>query len=157
MIPVTVLLVDDLDLMRCGMRSMLRPYPQVRVVGDAANGLEALSLVATLRPAVVLMDIKMPLMDGLEATRLIKATYPTTAVIIMTTSEDDALVVTAIRAGAAGYLLKDASPELLLTTIDAVASGGMLVSEGILRRALEGVTQDSPRDEVQTPCQLNPM
>jgi DNA-binding NarL/FixJ family response regulator len=114
------MLVDDLDLVRLGMRAMLRAFKHIRVVAEASDGTEALQRIIELRPDVVLMDIKMLKLDGIEATRQVKALVPTTAVIMLTTSEDDALVIDAVRAGAGGYLLKDASPELLVSTIEAV-------------------------------------
>jgi len=134
--PITVLIVDDHTVAREGLRAMLEEDPQVQVVGEAADGLEALELVAGLRPRVVLMDIRMPGLDGLEATRRIKAQHPATAVIMMTSYDDNALVVDAVRTGASGYLLKDASRALLTHTIKAVTDGGILVKESLLRKAI---------------------
>src|SRR5439155_19103088 len=95
----------------------------IRVVGEAANGLEALERAAVLRPAVVLMDIKMPIMGGLEATRQFKADYPTLAVIMMTNSADKAIIADVMSAGASSYLVKDASAQLIIHTVKAVATG----------------------------------
>lgn len=133
---ITVLIVDDHTVAREGLRAMLETDSQVQVVGEAADGLAALDRVAELKPKVVLMDIRMPGIDGLEATHRIKTEYPSTAVIMITSYDDDPLVVDAVRAGAGGYLLKDASRDLLKHTIGAVASGGILVKATLLRKAL---------------------
>lgn len=145
--PITVLIVDDHVLIRQGLRAMLETNESVQVIGEACDGLQALSAVAELRPRVVLMDIRMPNLDGLEATRQIKAKYPTTAVILMTNYEDDSLVVDAVQAGAAGYLLKDVTRELLDHTIAAVASGGILIKAPLLRRALSNLMQTKESNE----------
>ncbi|MBI4498948.1 MAG: response regulator transcription factor [Chloroflexi bacterium] len=149
--PITVLIVDDHTVAREGLRAMLETDPQVRVVAEAADGLEALERVAELRPAVVLMDVRMPRMDGLEATRRMKAEHPTTAVIIMTSYDDDALVVAAVRAAAAGYLLKDVSRDLLRHTIGAVASGGVLIKDSLLRKAISGFFHTAQSPEADLP------
>lgn len=138
--PTTVLIVDDHTVAREGLRAMLETDLQVLVVGEAADGQEALERVAELHPQVVLMDVRMPRLDGLEATWRIKAEYPTSAVIIMTSYDDDALVVDAVRAGAAGYLLKDASRTLLSHTLGAVANGGILIKASLLRKAINSLT-----------------
>lgn len=138
---ISVLVVDDHTVAREGLRAMLDIDPQVHVVGEAANGFEALERVNELHPQVVLMDIRMPLLDGLEATRRIKAEFPTTAVIMMTSYDDDALVLDAVRAGAAGYLLKDASRALLCHTLGAVVGGGILIKASLLRKAINSLTQ----------------
>ena len=143
----TVLIVDDHELTRQGLRAMLETDESLQVVGEAGDGLEALRLVAELRPRVVLMDLRMPNLDGLEATRRLKVSHPTTSVIIMTSFEDDTLVVSAIEAGAAGYLVKDVSRELLLHTIGAVSSGGMLVKAPLLRRAIGSLAQAAAEAE----------
>ncbi|MBI4493343.1 MAG: response regulator transcription factor [Chloroflexi bacterium] len=145
--PITVLIVDDHTVAREGLRAMLDTDPQVQVVGEAADGLEALDQVAELHPKVVLMDIKLPRMDGLEATRHLKADHPNTAVIMITSYDDDALVVDAVRAGAAGYLLKDASRDLLSHTIGAIASGGLLIKATLLRKAVSSLTHAARPDE----------
>lgn len=139
--PITVLIVDDHTVAREGLRAMLDNDERVLVVGEASDGQEALNLVAKLRPKVVLMDIRMPHIDGLEATRSIKAEHPTTSVIIITSYDEDPLVIAALRAGAAGYLLKDASRDLLRHTIAAVANGGILVKAALLRKAINSFAQ----------------
>jgi DNA-binding NarL/FixJ family response regulator len=119
---ITTVLVDDHEIARQGLRRILETERQMRVVGEAANGLEALERVRALRPAVVLMDIKMPIMDGLEATRQLKADHPAISVIMMTVYADNALRTTAMRFGASGYLVKDASAQLILHTIRAITT-----------------------------------
>jgi NarL family two-component system response regulator LiaR len=121
--PITTMLVDDHEIVRQGLRRILEADQQMRVVGEAANGLEALERAAALRPAVVLMDIKMPVMGGLEATRRLKADHPTISVIMLTSYADNALLADALSFGASSYLIKDASPQLILHTIKAVAAG----------------------------------
>ena len=134
--PISVLIVDDHAIARLGLRAMLESDPQVQVVGEASSGAEALERTEQLQPSVVLMDIKMPNMDGLETTRQLKNQYPATSVIILTNHDDEAMVVEAVRVGAGGYLLKDASRDLLVNTIGAVASGGILIEAPLLRKAL---------------------
>ncbi|MBI4306263.1 MAG: response regulator transcription factor [Chloroflexi bacterium] len=149
--PITVLIVDDHTVAREGLRAMLETDQQVQVVGEAADGLDAIRLATKLNPKVVLMDVRMPRMDGLEATRKIKGELPTTAVIMMTSYDDDALVVDAVQAGAAGYLLKDASRDLLAHTIGAVASGGILVKASLLRKAISSLTSMARPSEAALP------
>lgn len=114
---IKVLIVDDHQLIRKGLRDILTTDQSIEIVGEAGNGLEAMTMVAEKEPNVVLMDISMPIMNGIEATRQIKEKYPSIAVIILTLHDSNAYVVDAIQAGASGYLLKDASEELLLHTI----------------------------------------
>lgn len=139
--PITVLIVDDHTVAREGLRAMLQTDGRVKVVGEATDGQEGVELTAGLLPAVVLMDIRMPKMDGLEATRRIRAEQPTVAVIMMTSYDDTALVVDAIRAGASGFLLKDTSASLLVSSIEAVASGGMAIKAPLMRRAINSLTR----------------
>ncbi len=137
---ISVLIVDDHTVAREGLRAMLETDQQVEVVGEAADGLEALELVEKLCPKIVLMDFRLPRMDGLEATRRIKAAYPATSVIMVTSYDDDPLVVDAVLAGAAGYLLKDVSRDLLRHTLVVVADGGILVKDTLLRKAIKSLT-----------------
>jgi len=134
--PITVLLVDDHTVAREGLRAMLDTDNRVEVVGEAANGAEALQRAAETRPQVVLMDIRMPGMDGIEATRRLKAEHPSTAVIILTSYDDKPLVVEAVAAGAAGYLLKDVSRDLLGHTIEAAAEGRTLIQSDLFFQAI---------------------
>ncbi len=119
--PIRLLLVDDQALFREGLHTLLTIHEEVQVVGEAANGEEALQLVAQLTPDVVLMDVRMPVLDGVAAARQICRDYPASRVILHTTFEDDEHVFEGLRAGAAGYLLKDVSSDKLLEGIRAAA------------------------------------
>lgn len=150
-----VLLADDHALFRAGISSLLRAWSQ-EVVGEAANGIEALELSRRLRPDLVLMDISMPDCNGLEATRLIKAELPETRIVIVTVSDDDANLFEAIKSGAEGYLLKDASGEELRRTLEAVVSGEPALSSGLATKILGEfvrLTQEGPKesDDALTP------
>ena len=118
---IRVLLVDDQTLFREGLNTLLSAQPDIDVVGEAANGEEALRLAASLRPQVVLMDLRMPLLDGIQATRRLRTAQPDCRVIVLTTFDDDADVFEGLRAGAVGYLLKDTSAEHLVEAIRAAA------------------------------------
>jgi DNA-binding NarL/FixJ family response regulator len=134
-----VLLVDDHDLFRTGLKNLLEEYGGVSVVGEASNGVEAVRLVREVAPEVVVMDLNMPTMDGVEATRHITALSPLTRVIVLTISEDDADVMDAIVAGACGYLLKDASIEDVVSGIRSAAVGASLISPTIASKVLNRV------------------
>ena len=139
-----VLLVDDQELMRMGFRMVIDSQTDLEVVGEAANGRHALAAVARLAPDVVLMDVRMPEMDGVEATRrLIDAGSPA-RVIILTTFDLDEYVYAALRAGASGFLLKDARPADLLSGIRAVAAGDAVVAPRITRRLLSAYAHRLP-------------
>jgi len=133
---IKVLLADDHPVVREGLQTMLATAPDIEVVAEANDGLEAIEKANEHRPHVVLMDLRMPNLDGLEATRRIKSQLASTSVIILTVYDNDAYVVDAVRAGAGGYLLKDASRDLLIHTIRAVNSGGMLIKTSLLREAI---------------------
>ena len=155
---ITVLIADDHMIAREGLRSMLENSPLVKLVGEALNGHEAIEMVARLMPNLVLMDYKMPGIDGLEATRRIKAEYPTVSVVMMTSYEDEAIVLDAVQAGAGGYLVKDSSRELLLHTVMAVASGGILVKASLLKRALHMDSERiAKRTSARAPEQMPPI
>jgi DNA-binding NarL/FixJ family response regulator len=134
-----VLLVDDHDLFRSGLRNLLEEQEGLQVVGEGANGSEAVRLVRDLAPDVVCMDLNMPAMSGVEATRHITSLSPLTRVIVLTISEDDADVMDAIVAGACGYLLKDASIEDVVTGIRSAAVGSALISPTIASKVLQRV------------------
>jgi DNA-binding NarL/FixJ family response regulator len=136
---ITILIADDHTIVRHGLRAMLETDPRMEIIGEAHDGAEAVEKAIELNPKVILMDISMPCLNGIEATRQIKDICPTTVVIIMTSFEDEALIVNAVQAGAAGYLLKDTPRELLINTITTAVSGGTSISYELLRRALEGV------------------
>ncbi|HCI78462.1 MAG TPA: DNA-binding response regulator [Ktedonobacter sp.] len=133
--PIRILLADDHPIFRFGMRTLLTAMPDMTVVGEAVTGEEAVQLVETLLPDVVLMDIHMPGLNGIEATAHIRAQHPRTAVLIVTMLDDDS-VFAAIRAGARGYLLKGAEPTETLRAIRAVASGEAIFSPGIAERVM---------------------
>jgi DNA-binding NarL/FixJ family response regulator len=134
-----VLLVDDHDLFRSGLRNLLEEQDGLVVVGEGANGSEAVRLVRDLAPDVVCMDLNMPAMSGVEATRHITSLSPLTRVIVLTISEDDADVMDAIVAGACGYLLKDASIDDVVTGIRSAAVGATLISPTIASKVLQRV------------------
>ena len=134
---VAVLLVDDQELMRMAFRMVIESQPDLVVAGEAANGLDAVDQVQALRPDVVLMDVLMPGLDGVEATRRIVDSGSDARVIILTTFDLDEYVYAALRAGASGFLLKDAQPAALLSAIRAVGSGDAVVAPSITRRLLD--------------------
>ncbi|MBI4235894.1 MAG: response regulator transcription factor [Chloroflexi bacterium] len=132
-----LLIVDDHPLVREGLKAMLAGEETLELVGEAVTGAEAVEKATELEPDVVLMDVRMPVMDGIEATRRIKEAHPALAVVMLTLYEHDRYVIEAVRAGASGYLLKDASRDLLVHTIGAAHTGVTLVKSSLLRRALE--------------------
>lgn len=136
---ISVVLVDDQDLVRAGLRMLLERDPDIDVVGEAENGRSGVRLAQRTKPDVVLMDIRMPEIDGLEATRMIVSdpTLNETRVIVLTTFDEDEDIQEAIRAGAAGYLLKDISPEELRRAVHVVAGGEALLSPAITRRVMQ--------------------
>jgi DNA-binding NarL/FixJ family response regulator len=134
---IRVLLADDQGLVRAGFRALLSAQADIAVVGEAADGAEAVSLATDERPDIVLMDIRMPRMDGLEATRAITASLPDARVIVLTTFELDEYVFGALRAGASGFLLKDIDPPDLLAAVRVVADGEALLAPRLTRRLIE--------------------
>ncbi len=135
---IRVLLVDDQALVRAGFRMILKGEEGIEVVGEASDGAEAIALARELSPDVVLMDVRMPGVDGIEATRRIVARAGNgTAVLVLTTFDLDAYVFEALRAGASGFLLKNAPPEELVQAIRVVASGGALLDPAVTRRVIE--------------------
>jgi DNA-binding NarL/FixJ family response regulator len=140
----TVLIVDDQPLQRFGFRMLLDSAPGTQVVGEAENGAGAVRQVAALRPDVVLMDVRMPGMDGIEATRRIIAAGGRSRVLVLTTFDLDDYAHAALRAGASGFLLKDALPEELLAGIRAVAAGDAVIAPSLTRRLLDAYAQRLP-------------
>ncbi|TDT24096.1 LuxR family two component transcriptional regulator [Streptomyces sp. BK208] len=140
----TVLIADDQSLQRLGFRMLLESQDDLTVVGEAADGAEAIRLTAGLRPEVVLMDVRMPGLDGIEATRRIVASGGRTRVLILTTFDLDEYAYSGLRAGASGFLVKDAQPEELLSGIRAVASGDAVVAPGLTRRLLDAYVHHLP-------------
>jgi len=135
---IRVLLADDQTLVRGGFRMILRAEPDIEVVGEAANGGEAVALSHELKPDVVLMDVRMPNLDGIEATRqIIDGTEDAPRVLVLTTFDLDEYVYEALRAGASGFLLKDAPEEQLVSGIRIVAGGGSLFAPAVTRRLIE--------------------
>ncbi|MER6326612.1 MULTISPECIES: response regulator [Streptomyces] len=134
---IRLLIVDDQELIRTGFRLFLQTQHDLEVVGEAADGHEALDRAAALRPDVVLMDVRMPLMDGVEATSRLTASGSSPRVLILTTYDLDEYVFGALRAGASGFLLKDASRDRLLEAIRVVHAGEALLSPSITRRLIE--------------------
>jgi DNA-binding NarL/FixJ family response regulator len=136
-----VLVADDQSMVRAGFRMLLSEEPDIDVVAEASNGLEAVEKATRFRPTVVLMDIRMPELDGLEATRRILAADDTTRILILTTFDLDEYVYEALRAGASGFVLKDDPPEQLLSAIRIIAGGEALLSPAITRRVIEQFTR----------------
>jgi DNA-binding NarL/FixJ family response regulator len=134
--PIRVMLVDDQRLMRDGLRTLLELEPDLKVVGEASNGQEAVQIYAELQPSVVLMDIRMPVMTGVEATARLCQDWPEANIIILTTFDDDEYIFEGLRAGAKGYLLKDVSGDELATAVRAVAGGSALLGSAVAQRVL---------------------
>jgi DNA-binding NarL/FixJ family response regulator len=153
--PVTVVLVDDQELMRSGLRVLIDSEPDLTVVGEAGTGVEALDLVRRTRPDVVLMDIRMPVMDGIEATRRIVDDPDTaeTRIVVLTTFERDEYIHDALRAGASGFLLKDTPPGNVLRAIKVVAGGDALLSPQVTRRLIEDYAS-RPEPQVAVPPEI---
>jgi len=149
--PLRLLVVDDQALMRAGFRMILEAQPDLRVVAEAADGLEAIEAAALHRPDVILMDIRMPRMDGVEATRRLHGHR----VLILTTFNLDEYVVEALRAGASGFLLKDAPPEELVRAVRVVAAGDALLSPAVTRRLLDRVVTRLPAAPAPVPAVLD--
>jgi len=143
--PVSVLIADDQALVRAGFRAILETQPDLKVVGEAVDGRDAVDLARVRRPDVVLMDIKMPGLDGLEATRRVVAEAgDATAVLILTTFDLDEYVYAALRAGASGFLLKDAPPEQLIAAVHTLAGGAALIAPAITKRLIGQFARVSP-------------
>lgn len=141
---IRIVIADDHTMVRQGIRVLLETDPRMSVVAEAADGQEAVACVEHYRPDVVLMDLRMPRMDGMSALREILHHAPGQAVIILTTYDEDALMREALEAGARGYLLKDMSREILLRTVEAAARGEMLLEPDLLSRALSAPARGVP-------------
>ncbi|GAA1867660.1 response regulator transcription factor [Pseudonocardia ailaonensis] len=141
---ITVVLADDQEMVRTGFRLILGNEPGIEVVGEAGTGVDAVARARELKPDVVLMDIRMPELDGLEATRLLMADPAPPRVVVVTTFDLDEYVYGALRAGACGFLLKDAGPRLLVEAVKAAAAGDALVSPSVTVRLLERLTEPAP-------------
>jgi DNA-binding NarL/FixJ family response regulator len=141
---IRILLVDDQRLMREGLRILLELEPDLEIAGEATNGQEALDTYAEIEPDVVLMDVRMPGMDGVEATWRLRERWPSALVIILTTFDDDEYVFEGLRAGARGYLLKDVSGHDLADAVRTVAAGGALIEPSVARRVVAEFARMAP-------------
>jgi DNA-binding NarL/FixJ family response regulator len=147
---IRVLLVDDQSLLRMGFRLILEAEPDIEVVGEAADGAGGVSMAAALQPDVVLMDVRMPVMDGIQATEAIVAAGPQSKVLILTTFDLDQYVFAGLRAGASGFLLKDAPPTELLSAIRTVAGGDAVLAPTATRRLIDQFVPLLPRPDRRT-------
>ncbi|HEY9286454.1 MAG TPA: response regulator transcription factor [Candidatus Dormibacteraeota bacterium] len=142
-----ILIADDQNLFRAGLVRLLETDPRVQVVGQAFDGLDVLKKVVAVKPDVVLMDLKMPNLDGIEATRRILAEHPQIKILILTTFETDSYVLQALRAGASGYVLKDAQVESIVSSIVAVMSGERVMASAVANRVVDMLSGAStPKD-----------
>jgi DNA-binding NarL/FixJ family response regulator len=147
----TILIADDQALVRVGLRKILENEPGMEVVGDAVDGEDAATATARLRPDVVLMDIRMPVLDGIEATRRIVRAQPATRVLILTTFGLDGYVYDSLRAGASGFMLKDAPPEEIAAAVRIVASGESLLAPAVTRAVIEEFARHPPAATPEPP------
>ena len=143
---VRVLVVDDDDLMRAGLHSVLASDEGIQVVGEAGNGRLAVARTRELRPDVVLMDVRMPDLDGIAATREVLAVSPDVKVVVLTTFEEDDYIFGALSAGASGFLLKRTSPEDLIAAIHLIAAGDSLLSPSVTRTVIDRMAHRPPPD-----------
>ncbi len=144
--PIRIVIADDQPLVRAGLRQLMDDHDDIEVVSEAQDGATAVAAVLAHRPDVVLMDLRMPGVDGIEATRRITAADVATRVLVLTTFDDDGLVIEAVRAGASGYVLKGIEPDELADAIRTVAQGDSLVSPAVTRAILDVVARTSPPD-----------
>lgn len=144
------MVADDQALVRAGFRKLLESEPDIRVVGEAADGVEAVERTRRLHPDVVLMDRRMPTLDGIEATRRIEAAAKTTRVVMLTTFDMDEYVFEALKAGASGFLLKASPPESLIEAVHIVAEGDAVLAPSITRRLIEEFARRPPSDSLQS-------
>ena len=144
--PVRVLVVDDDDLMRAGLRGVLSSDASIEVVGEGSDGRDAIYRTRLLNPDVVLMDVRMPDVDGITATRDLLAAFPAVRVVILTTFEQDDYIFGALGAGASGFLLKRTAPEELVAAIHTIAAGDSLLSPSVTRRVVERMSGQPPPD-----------
>jgi DNA-binding NarL/FixJ family response regulator len=145
-VSIRILLVDDDDLMRAGLKAVLSSDAAIEVVGEAGDGRAAVEQANALRPDVVLMDVRMPGLDGISATREVLATSPTVKVAVLTTFEQDDYIFGALSAGASGFLLKRTKPEELIAAIHAIAAGDSLLSPSVTRKVVERMARQFEAD-----------
>jgi DNA-binding NarL/FixJ family response regulator len=153
-VTVRVLLCDDQALVRSGFRMVLEARDDMEVVGEAENGAGALELAARCRPDVILMDVRMPVMDGVEATRRLAGTGTSARIVILTTFDSDEYVYEALRAGASGFLLKDVQPAQLVDAVRVVARGEALLAPTVTRRLLDRFAHTLPAGSRTAPAAL---
>jgi len=147
---IRVVIADDQSMVRAGFRSLLQAEPDIDVVAEAADGEQAISAVRRFKPDVALMDIRMPNVDGLEATRRIVEDGSATRILILTTFDVDEYVYSGLRAGASGFLLKDASPEQLIAAIHVITEGEAVLAPSVTRRVVEAFARlPAPQDDLQ--------
>ncbi|MFI5894673.1 response regulator [Actinoplanes sp. NPDC051513] len=144
--PLRIAVVDDDHLMRAGLCAVLSTDDSIQIVGEASDGAAAVELAGRLGPDVMLMDIRMPVLDGIEATRRIVASAPGVRILILTTFEDDDYVLGALRGGAAGFVLKRIQPEQLIAAIHTVAAGDQLLAPEVTRTVVDHVTRHAQPD-----------
>jgi DNA-binding NarL/FixJ family response regulator len=149
---VRIVLVDDSDLVRGGFRRMLASEPDLEVIGEATNGREGVALCSSVRPDLVLMDVRMPEMDGLEATRRIKEEQPTSSVLVVTTYDNPDYLLEALKAGAAGYILKDAPKRQLINAIWRVINGESPLNQELAAQLIQRLAREV-KEEAQSPPQ----
>jgi NarL family two-component system response regulator LiaR len=149
--PIRILVVDDHELVRQGFVALLAVKPGVEVVGEAADGIEAVALVRSLQPDVILLDLIMPRKDGIEATREIKADNPEARILIITSFAEDEKVYRAVKAGALGYLLKDSSPQALMRAIHDVYEGRLSLHPDIAMKLMEELNRPSDAPPTEDP------
>lgn len=154
--PARLIIADDHELARAGLRSMLQGERGLEIVGEASNGREALELCRALRPDLALIDVRMPEMDGLETTRAIKRICPHTSIIIVTMHENPDYLTAAMRNGAAGYLLKDASRRELLAAVRQVLRGESFLNTELTQRLLQHLAYETTRHEALPEVRLTP-
>jgi len=152
--PVSVLLVDDDALVRSALRLILGGDPAITVVGEACDGQEGVALVESLRPDVVLMDIRMPRLDGLAATERALALQPDLVVVVLTTFDTDDMVLSALRLGARGFLLKDTPPADLVAAVRAAAAGQPMLSPSVTGQLIAAVAASGPRQDAEARARL---
>jgi DNA-binding NarL/FixJ family response regulator len=150
--PIRILIAEDQRIVREGLVALLEDEDEIALIGEATNGQEAIDLYARLQPDVVLMDLQMPVLDGSEATRRIREQFPDARILVLTTYATDEFIFKALRAGAQGYLLKDASADELLHAIRAIHQGQTLLAPTVAARLVMGVSAGGP--ESLTPREL---
>jgi DNA-binding NarL/FixJ family response regulator len=154
---IRVLLVDDQRLMRDGLRTLIELETDLDVAGEAEDGLQAVTAYRDMGPDIVLMDVRMPNLNGVEATRRIKADWPEANILILTTFDDDEYIFEALRAGASGYLLKDVSGKELAAAIRTVANGGTLIAPSVARKVVSEFARLKPAPKVSTESLPDPL